>query len=63
MSMTLLVTIAILAPVAAVVAAYATVAVTYWWETRRRTTRLSAPTSVNDIRIEDVPARRRIHWP
>ncbi|MFF0613267.1 hypothetical protein ACFYUD_31830 [Nocardia tengchongensis] len=55
-------TIAILAPVV-VAAAHATVAVTYWWETRRRRTRLSAPTSVNHIRIEDVPARLRIHWP
>ncbi|MFE3229463.1 hypothetical protein [Nocardia sp. NPDC059228] len=63
MSMTLLVTIAILAPVVAVAAAYATVAAIYWWESRRRATPLSASTSVNFIRIQDVPARLRIHWP
>ncbi|MFE3261703.1 hypothetical protein ACFXPS_41200 [Nocardia sp. NPDC059091] len=63
MSMTPLVTIAILTPVVAVAAAYATVAATYWWESRRRATPLSAPNSVNYIRIEDVPARLRIHWP
>ncbi|MGW4126427.1 hypothetical protein [Nocardia sp. NPDC004711] len=63
MSMTLLVTIAILLPVVAVAAAYATIAATYWWESRHRATPLSVPTSVNYIRIEDVPARLRIHWP
>ncbi|WP_458685863.1 hypothetical protein [Nocardia tengchongensis] len=43
MSMTLLVTITILMPVVAVAAAYATVAATYWWESRCRATPLIAP--------------------
>ncbi|MGV9409040.1 hypothetical protein ACWDOP_03920 [Nocardia sp. NPDC003693] len=60
--MSALLIVAMLVPVVAVAAGYATAALSWWWAARGNRSVLYPP-RFGYVRVEEVPVRDRIRWP